>query len=113
MTYLYFKNIHTRHHFHKGTALLQVGREKADTTGTMTEYANKLFTLSKTTLATGSRIAMNQYGKYVRKYQWQGDENAMSQYLAALLKLDFGAISAKAFSQVRTGRHTHANVPFR
>lgn len=69
---------------------LQVGREKADTTGTMTEYANKLFTLSKTTLATGSRIAMNQYGKYVRKYQWQGDENAMSQYLAALLKLDFG-----------------------
>lgn len=56
----------------------------------MTEYANKLFTLPKTTLATGSRIAMNQYGKYVRKYQWQGDENAMSQYLAALLKLDFG-----------------------
>ena len=69
---------------------LQVGREKADAIGTMTEYANKLFTLPKTTLATGSRIAMNQYGKYVRKYQWQGDENAMSQYLAALLKLDFG-----------------------
>lgn len=68
---------------------LQVGREKADTTGTMTEYANRLFMLPKTTLATGSRIAMNQYGKYVRKYQWQGDENAMFQYLAALLKLDF------------------------
>ena len=69
---------------------LQVSREKADTSGTMTEYANKLFTLPKTTLATGSRIVQNQYGKYVRKYQWQGEENAMSQYLAALLKLDFG-----------------------
>ena len=33
---------------------LQVGREKADTTGAMTEYANKLFTLPKTTLATGT-----------------------------------------------------------
>ena len=68
---------------------LQVSREKADTTGAMTEYANKLFTLPKTTLATGSRIAMNQYGKYARKYLWAGDENSMSQYLAALLKLDF------------------------
>ena len=35
---------------------LQVGREKADAIGTMTEYANKLFTMPKTTLATGSRI---------------------------------------------------------
>jgi len=75
---------------------LQVGREKADTTGTMTEYANKLFTLPKTTLATGSRIVQNRYGKYVRKYQWQGDENAMSQYLAALLKLDFGRYFRKS-----------------
>lgn len=38
---------------------LQVSREKADTSGTMTEYANKLFTLPKTTLATGSRIVQN------------------------------------------------------
>lgn len=75
---------------------LQVGREKADTTVSMTEYANKLFTLPKTTLATGSRIVQNQYGKHVRKYQWQGDENAMSQYLAALLKLDFGRYFRKS-----------------
>ena len=75
---------------------LQVGREKADATGTMTEYANKLFTIPKTTLATGSRIVQNQYGKYVRKYQWQGNENAMSQYLAALLKLDFGRYFRKS-----------------
>ena len=68
---------------------LQVGKEKADTAGTMTEYANKLFAMPKTTLATGSRIAMNQYGKYIRKYQWSGDEKAMIQYLSALLKLDF------------------------
>lgn len=75
---------------------LQVGREKADAIGTMTEYANKLFTMPKTTLATGSRIVQNQYGKYVRKYQWQGNENAMSQYLAALLKLDFGRYFRKS-----------------
>ena len=75
---------------------LQVGREKADAIGTMTEYANKLFTMPKTTLATGTRIVQNQYGKYVRKYQWQGNENAMSQYLAALLKLDFGRYFRKS-----------------
>lgn len=91
---------------------LQVGREKADTTGTMTEYANKLFTLPKTTLATGSRIAMNQYGKYVRKYQWQGDENAMSQYLAALLKLDFGRYFRKSLftSEGQDGIHTQMSL---
>lgn len=79
----------------------------------MTEYANKLFTMPKTTLATGSRIVQNQYGKYVRKYQWQGNENAMSQYLAALLKLDFGRYFRKVFSQ---GTDRAANIckcPFR
>ena len=68
---------------------LQVGREKADTAETMTEHANKLFTLPKTALATDSRIAVNQFGKYVRKYRWAGDEEAMSRYLSALLKYDF------------------------
>lgn len=75
---------------------LQVAKEKADTTGTMTEYANKIFTLPKTALATDSRIAMNQFGKHVRKYQWLGDENAMSQYLSALLKYDFDRYFRKA-----------------
>ena len=75
---------------------LQVGKEKADTAGTMTEYANKLFAMPKTTLATGSRIAMNQYGKYIRKYQWSGDEKAMIQYLSALLKLDFSRYFRKS-----------------
>lgn len=32
---------------------------------------------------------MNRYGKQVRKYQWLGDEAAMSQYLSALLRHDF------------------------
>ena len=75
---------------------LQVGKEKADTAGTMTEYANKLFAMPKTTLATGSRIAMNQYGKYIRKYQWSGDEKAMMQYFSALLKLDFSRYFRKS-----------------
>ena len=68
---------------------LQVSKEKADTAGTMTEYANKLFSLPKTTLATDSRIVTNQFDKHVRKYQWLRDENSMSLYLSALLKYDF------------------------
>lgn len=68
---------------------LQVAKEKADTQGATTEYANKLFTMPKTTLSTDSRIATNQFGKYVRKYQWVGDENSMKQYLSAVLKYDF------------------------
>lgn len=89
-------------HTHKATLsqreqlFLQVSKEKSEAAGAMTEYANKLFTLPKTTLATGSRIVMNQYGKYVRKYQWLGDENAMSQYLSAMLKLDFGRYFRKS-----------------
>lgn len=57
--------------------------------GIVTEYANKLFAQPKTALATDSRIAMNQFGKYVRKYQWQGEETMMRQYFSALLKMDF------------------------
>ena len=75
---------------------LQVSKEKVDTAGTMTDYANKIFTLPKTALATDSRIALNQFGKYVRKYQWLGDGNAMSQYLSALLKYDFDRYFRKA-----------------
>ncbi|MDB9197093.1 N-6 DNA methylase, partial [Parabacteroides distasonis] len=91
---------------------LQVSREKADTSGTMTEYANKLFTLPKTTLVTDSRIVQNQYGKYVRKYQWQGEENAMSQYLAALLKLDFGRYFRKSLftGDGQDGTHTQMSL---
>ena len=70
-------------------SFLQTYKEKADTAGAMTENANRIFTLPKTALATGSRIVTNQFGKYVRKYQWLGDENAISRYLAALLKYDF------------------------
>lgn len=68
---------------------LQVCKEMYDMAGTMTEYANKLFSMPKTVLATGSRIVKNQYGKYVRKHQWLGSDTAMAQYLSALLKYDF------------------------
>ena len=86
---------------------LQVSKEKADTAGTMTDYANKIFTLPKTALATDSRIALNQFGKYVRKYQWLGDENAMSQYLSALLKYDFDRYFRKALF----ANHGQDNTP--
>lgn len=68
---------------------LQVGKEMYDMNGTMTENANKLFSMPKTVLATDSRIVMNQHGKYVRKHQWLGSDAAMVQYLSALLKYDF------------------------
>ena len=86
---------------------LQVSKEKADTAGTMTDYANKIFTLPKTALATDSRIALNQFGKYVRKYQWLGDGNAMSQYLSALLKYDFDRYFRKALF----ANHGQDNTP--
>ena len=86
---------------------LQVSKEKVDTAGTMTDYANKIFTLPKTALATDSRIALNQCGKYVRKYQWLGDGNAMSQYLSALLKYDFDRYFRKALF----ANHGQDNTP--
>lgn len=86
---------------------LQVSKEKVDTAGTMTDYANKIFTLPKTALATDSRIALNQFGKYVRKYQWLGDGNAMSQYLSALLKYDFNRYFRKALF----ANHGQDNTP--
>ena len=86
---------------------LQVSKEKADTAGTLTDYANKLFTLPKTALATNSRIALNQFGKHVRKYQWLGDENAMCQYLSALLKYDFDRYFRKALF----ANHGQDNAP--
>lgn len=88
---------------------LQVSKEKVDTAGTMTDYANKIFTLPKTALATDSRIALNQFGKYVRKYQWLGDGNAMSQYLSALLKYDFDRYFRKALF----ANHGQDNTPCR
>ena len=86
---------------------LQVSKEKVDTAGTMTDYANKIFTLPKTALATDSRIALNQFGKYGRKYQWLGDGNAMSQYLSALLKYDFDRYFRKALF----ANHGQDNTP--
>lgn len=68
---------------------LQVGKEMYDMSGTMTENANRLFSMPKTVLATDSRIVMNQHGKYVRKHQWLGSDATMAQYLSALLKYDF------------------------
>ena len=73
---------------HREQLFMQVGRENG-TDGIVTEYANKLFMQPKTALATDSRISMNQFGKYVRKYQWQGEEAMMRQYFSALLKMDF------------------------
>lgn len=91
---------------------LQVSKEKSETAGVTVEYANKLFSLPKTTLATGNRIVMNQYGKYVRRYQWVGDENSMSQYLSALLKLDFDRYFRKSLflGEGQGGVHTQMSL---
>ena len=80
---------------HREQLFLQVGKENG-TDGIVTEYANKLFMQPKTALATDSRISMNQFGKYVRKYQWQGEEAMMRQYFSALLKMDFNRFFRKS-----------------
>lgn len=64
-------------------------QEMFDTQGTVTEYFNKYFTLPNTTLSTESRIATNQFGKFVRKYQWQNGEAEMADYLLRLLTHNF------------------------
>ena len=79
---------------HREQLFMQVGKENG-TDGIVTEYANKLFMQPKTALATDSRISMNQFGKYVRKYQWQGEEAMMRQYFSALLKMDFSRFFRK------------------
>ena len=85
---------------------LQVGKEMYDMSGTMTENANRLFSMPKTVLATDSRIVMNQHGKYVRKHQWLGSDAAMAQYLSALLKYDFD----RYFRKILFGQQGEASV---
>ena len=80
---------------HREQLFMQVGKENG-TDGIVTEYANKLFMQPKTALATDSRISMNQFGKYVRKYQWHGEEAMMRQYFSALLKMDFSRFFRKS-----------------
>ena len=85
---------------------LQVAKEMYDMNGTMTENANRLFSMPKTVLATDSRIVMNQHGKYVRKHQWLGSDAAMAQYLSALLKYDFD----RYFRKILFGQQGEASV---
>ena len=57
--------------------------------GVETEHTNKVFTLPQSNLATDSRIGTNQFGKWVRKYEWNKDGEAMQGRLAELLKANF------------------------
>lgn len=67
---------------------LETNRERS-TQGVETEHTNKAFTLPQSTLSTGSAIGTNQFGKYIRKYEWNGGEEAMRLRLADLLKANF------------------------
>lgn len=67
---------------------LEACRERTSQ-GVETEHSNKAFTLPQSTLATGSAIGTNQFGKMVRKYEWNGSEEAMQQRLAEILKANF------------------------
>lgn len=64
-------------------------QETVDTNGTTTEYFNKYFTLPNTALCTESRVASNQFGKLVRKYEWKNGEQAMTDYLLKILTHNF------------------------
>ena len=67
---------------------LEVCREHTSQ-GLETEHSNKAFTLPQSTLATGSAIGTNQFGKLVRKYEWNGTREAMQQRLAEILSANF------------------------
>lgn len=85
----------------KEQLFLQVAKEAVPDTKYTTEYFNRIFTLPKTVVATMSQIQKNQFGKYVRKYQWQGAEEAMSMYLSDLLKSDFERYFRKGLFEAR------------
>lgn len=68
---------------------LQVAKENVLNSTEMTENANRVFTLPHSAMATESTIQRNQFGRYVRKYQWQGEQSAMAQCLTNQLKSDF------------------------
>ena len=57
--------------------------------GVETEHTNKAFTLPQSILATDSRIGTDQFGKLVRKYEWNKDREALKERLADLLKANF------------------------
>ena len=67
---------------------LEVCKERTPQ-GMEMEHSNKAFTLPQSTLATGTTIGTNQFGKVVRKYEWNGMEEAIQQRLAEILKANF------------------------
>ena len=50
---------------------LETCRERTSQ-GLETEHANKAFSLPQSTLSTGTAIGTNQFGKLMRKYEWNG-----------------------------------------
>lgn len=86
--FIFQKHSHKAMLTSKEQLFLQVAKEGVPDTNCTTEYFNRIFTLPKTVVATMSQIQKNQFGKYVRKYQWKDTEDAMSQYLSNLLKSD-------------------------
>lgn len=91
----------SREHF-----FLQVAKEGISHSSEMTENANRIFTLPHSALATASDIQRNQFGKYVRKYQWQGETSVMAQCLADQLQSDFDRYFKKSLfiSQGKVGQ---------
>lgn len=67
---------------------LETNRERT-AQGVETEHTNKAFTLPQSILATESRIGTDQFGKWVRKYEWNKGKEAIQGQLAELLKANF------------------------
>lgn len=86
---IFQKNTHKMSISSRERMFTETMQETVDAQGTATEYFNKYFTLPNTSLSTESRIATNQFGKLVRKYQWNNSEEAMTDYLLKLLTYNF------------------------
>lgn len=99
--FIFQKHSHKAMLTSKEQLFLQVAKETVPDTKYTTEYFNRIFTLSKTVVATMSQIQKNQFGKYVRKYQWQGTEDAMSMHLSDLLKSDLERYFRKGLFQAQ------------
>lgn len=82
------KNSRKASQTHREQLFLQAFKE-SDTAGHIAEPSNRIFTLPNTAIATASAIQQNQYGKYVRRYQWQDTEAALAIRLADILRSDF------------------------
>ena len=85
---------------------LQVGREKADAIGTMTEYANKLFTMPKRDICICSLPCPFPVKRLLRKYRPKSSFSSAARYCEHMQMSLFGNVAMK---QVEKGKRAYTD----